>query len=130
MKIGRKVVDDIGGLESLDCVVVGFSGDVEDLDVLGAFSDLDGGGGGIPETSGAGRSRASVAFRLSCREKSLACHHSRNLSANIDVGRRNRKEERSCGYSDCGFKKPSRFEPGRERVGVLGLPCVIAAIAR
>lgn len=51
----------------------------------------------MPETTGAGRSSASVALRASCREKSLACHHSKNLSAKIDAGSRNRSDERSCG---------------------------------
>ena len=37
---------------------------------------------------GGGRSRPSAAFRDSCRAKSDACHHSRNLRAKIDVGRR------------------------------------------
>lgn len=48
------------------------------------FSD----GGVIPAATGAGRSRTSVALRASCREKSLACHHSRNLRAKIDAGRK------------------------------------------
>lgn len=132
VKIGSRLDDEIGGLESLDWVVASL-GDEEDLVGFSAFSSglaVDDGGGGIPETKGAGRSSASVAFRLSCREKSLACHHSRNLRANMEVGRRNRKDESSCGYSVCGLKKPKRFEPGRERAGVLGLPCVISAIAR
>lgn len=51
----------------------------------------------IPVTTGAGRSRVSVTLRANCREKSLACHHSRNLSANIDAGRKNRNDCRSCG---------------------------------
>lgn len=45
-------------------------------------------GGVIPAATGAGRSRTSVALRASWREKSLACHHSRNLRAKIEAGRK------------------------------------------
>ena len=38
--------------------------------------------------TGGGRSSPSVAFLESCLAKSDACHHSKNLSANIEVGRR------------------------------------------
>ena len=41
-----------------------------------------------PETTGGGRSRPSTAFLESCLAKSLACHHSKNFSANILVGSR------------------------------------------
>lgn len=37
---------------------------------------------------GGGRSRSSTVLRDSCLAKSEACHHSRNLRANIEVGRR------------------------------------------
>lgn len=37
---------------------------------------------------GGGRLRPSAVLRDSCRAKSEACHHSRNLRANIEVGRR------------------------------------------
>jgi len=52
-----------------------------------------------PEITGGGRSRLSAAFRDNCRAKSDACHHSRNLSAKMDVGRRMRREERRRGYT-------------------------------
>lgn len=45
-------------------------------------------GGVIPAATGAGRSRTSVALRASWREKSLACHHSRNLRAKMEAGRK------------------------------------------
>lgn len=44
--------------------------------------------GGRPEMRGGGKSRPSAALRDNCREKSEACHHSRNLSANIEAGSR------------------------------------------
>ena len=46
---------------------------------------------------GGGSSRLSAAFLESCRAKSEACHHSRNLRAKIEVGRRMRREDRSLG---------------------------------
>ena len=49
----------------------------------------------IPFVTGAGRSRTSVALRASWREKSLACHHSRNFRAKIDAGRKYRRDVRS-----------------------------------
>lgn len=45
-------------------------------------------GAGTPDTVGGGNSMPSAAFRESCLAKSLACHHSRNLSAKMDVGSR------------------------------------------
>ena len=41
-----------------------------------------------PETTGGGSSRPSAALRESWRAKSDACHHSRNFSAKMEVGRR------------------------------------------
>lgn len=52
----------------------------------------------MPDTIGGGSSSPSVAFRDSCLAKSEACHHSRNLSANMDVGRSNRKLDSKRGY--------------------------------
>ena len=46
---------------------------------------------------GGGRSRPSAALRESCRAKSEACHHSRNLSAKMEVGRRILRLERRRG---------------------------------
>lgn len=52
---------------------------------------------GSPEITGGGRSRPSAAFLESCRAKSEACHHSKNLRAKRDVGRRTLRLERSRG---------------------------------
>ena len=46
---------------------------------------------GIPDMIGGGRSNPSAAFRDNCLAKSEACHHSRNLRAKIEVGRRRRR---------------------------------------
>jgi len=43
-------------------------------------------GAGSPATTGGGNSNPSAALRESCRAKSEACHHSRNLRENIEVG--------------------------------------------
>ena len=43
---------------------------------------------GNPETTGGGKSNPSVAFFCSSRAKSELWYHSKNLSANIEVGRR------------------------------------------
>ena len=43
---------------------------------------------GKPAVTGGGRSSPSAAFFESWRAKSEACHHSRNLRANMEVGRR------------------------------------------
>lgn len=52
---------------------------------------------GSPEMIGGERSRPSAALRESWRAKSEACHHSRNLSAKMDVGRRILRLERRRG---------------------------------
>lgn len=65
--------------------------------VVGAEVDCKGDFWGRPETIGGGSSSPSIALRESWRAKSDACHHSRNLRANIDVGRRNLKLESKRG---------------------------------
>ena len=54
-------------------------------------------GYGRPDMMGGGRLRPSVAFRDSCLAKSEACHHSRNLRANMEVGSRIFKLEKRFG---------------------------------
>lgn len=75
---------------------------VGDLERLRGFAFPGLGGGccltGMPDTIGGGRSSPSAAFRDSCRAKSEACHHSRNLSANMEVGRRSRRLDSRRGY--------------------------------
>lgn len=53
--------------------------------------------GGRPETRGGGSSRPSAALRESWRAKSEACHHSKNFSAKIEVGRRTLRLRRRRG---------------------------------
>ena len=52
---------------------------------------------GSPAITGGGRSSPSAALRESCRAKSEACHHSKNLRAKIDVGSTSLKLERMRG---------------------------------
>ena len=59
--------------------------------VIGAFRL------GRPDIIGGGRSNPSAALRVSCRAKSEACHHSRNLRAKMEVGRRILRLERRRG---------------------------------
>lgn len=86
VRIGRRVVEDIGGSmrcgwSDRDDVGRAFSEDSPCFE--GCFAD-----GGNEGNIGGGRSMFSAAFLDSCRAKSEACHHSRNLSAKILVGRR------------------------------------------
>lgn len=89
----------------------------------------------MPDTIGGGRSSPSVAFRDNCLAKSEACHHSRNLRANMEVGRSNRRLDNKRGYTIetkvVGFQMlfawPGRF-PGRG-VGARGV-CSARAMAR
>ena len=83
-----------------------------------------------PEIIGGGSSRPSAAFRDSCLAKSDACHHSRNFSANIDVGSKNRREDRSLGPTTCVIVLALNmlFDwPGR--AAATGFGAVAAAIA-
>ena len=66
---------------------LGFSGS-DVLEASCSATALEFSGGGSPVITGGGSSRPSFAFRDSWRAKSDACHHSKNLSANIDVGNR------------------------------------------
>lgn len=125
VRIGRPEVDEIGG-EGLEGSG-GDAGDGEDLvaryGCCGAGEDretvfvgslgsrdwcwvflgaeLDDEGvfwTGMPDITGGGRSSPSAALRDNCLAKSEACHHSRNLRAKIEVGRRSRRLESNRGY--------------------------------
>ena len=68
------------------------------VSALGTLVGVDWGlGFGRPDMKGGGSSSPSVAFFDNCRAKSDACHHSRNLSANMEVGRRIFRLESSRG---------------------------------
>ena len=120
--IGSSDVEDIGGLDltGLEGTVdADVGGDIGSTDAGGeeretvlvvvdcrndeagafGFSELGKGGDleGRPVMIGGGRSRPSVAFLESCLAKSEACHHSRNLRANSEVGRRILRLDRSRG---------------------------------
>lgn len=86
VRMGRRVVEDIGGsirwgLSDKDDAGRAFSED------SACFDDCCFAEGGRDGSIGGGRSMFSAAFLDSCRAKSEACHHSRNLSAKILVGR-------------------------------------------
>ena len=117
VRIGRCVVDEMGGeglggeeavvglvkgdgaegwetgvkVEEASETVLGTEGVCATGEVLwvllgGRGPDLE--GVGSPDIMGGGRSSPSAAFRESCVAKSEACHHSRNLRAKMEVGRR------------------------------------------
>ena len=75
------------------------------------------GGFGRPEMIGGGRVSPSAAFRESCRAKSEACHHSRNLRAKMAVGRRIRRIENRWGRivgANVRGLNPDVGRPGRD----------------
>jgi len=94
VKIGRFVVAETGGFIfsfSSCSFSSSFAWSFSSPEVANVTPDfcavaVDGTGFGMPVIVGAGNSNPSAAFLLNCLAKSLACHHSRNLSAKIDVG--------------------------------------------
>lgn len=72
----------VGSSEDLSSGEVGdaVSGFDEDAGLEGVVAE------GVYEMIGGGSSNPSVAFLDNCLAKSLACHHSKNLSAKILVG--------------------------------------------
>lgn len=97
VKMGRFVVAETGGLDfclSSFTSVASLSRSFSSSVVANVTPDLEGvveaaaGVFGIPEMVGAGNSSPSAALRDSCLAKSDACHHSKNLRAKIEVGRR------------------------------------------
>lgn len=103
-------------------------GDGEEGDAAGFLA-----GSERPAMTGGGSSRPSAAFRDSWRAKSDACHHSRNLRAKIEVGRRMRRLDRSLGRRTVvnvrGFQMLLLW-PGREAgLPAAGFGFVTASIA-
>lgn len=128
VRMGRKEMLDIGGdtaLGRVEALGSSFSASSEPLvsesNVTPDFSlPTDGVGSGRPETIGGGSSSPSAAFRESWRAKSLACHHSRNFNAKMDVGSRIFRLDNILGYTECvSVRGLSRLAgaggaPGRE----------------
>ncbi len=98
VRMERRDLASMGGLRLAD--LGGFSGslpeDMVDI-VVGLLAGDDFCESGRPEMIGGGSSSPSAALRESWRAKSDACHHSRNLSAKMEVGRRIFKLESNRG---------------------------------
>lgn len=92
---GAAVVEGGAERETVFGTVLGGSAVVGLAEVLGR--GLEDVGRGSPEIIGGGSSSPSAALRESCRAKSEACHHSRNLRAKMEVGRRILRLERRRG---------------------------------
>ena len=111
-----------------------------DFEVWGVRSEVESDfsslveGGGRPDMIGGGRSRPSAAFRESCRAKSDACHHSRNLRAKMEVGSRILRLESNRGIIAVARVWGSKIEvrgPGRDpELGTEGGGWEAIAIAR
>lgn len=122
VKIGRDVIDDIGGVGR------GIVSSARDFSVLGERlgcleAAVAAAGRSMPDTTGGGRSSASLVLWNSSREKSLACHHSRNFKAKIDTGSRSLSDRRISGYIFRGAlqRKPRIFDPRNEEFMPLGV---------
>src|ERR1700753_1184942 len=94
--MGNSVVLAIGGV-ALRCTSFSLLMDFPSEPVTSIEGVLDSVGAGSPVTTGGGNSNPSAALRDSCRAKSDACHHSRNLRAKIDVGSSILSEDASFG---------------------------------
>src|ERR1700753_3584746 len=127
--MGNSVVLAIGGV-ALRCTSFSLLMDFPSEPVTSIEGVLDSVGAGSPVTTGGGNSNPSAALRDSCRAKSDACHHSRNLSAKIEVGRRIWSEDAILGPITCVTVRLLRIElfcPGL--AAVVGRGCVATAIA-
>ena len=93
VRMGRCDMLEMGGLKVAESwrIIDGFSG------VGLSLADFAECLLGRPEVVGGGSSRPSFARRESWRAKSELCHHSRNLSAKIEVGSRIFRLERRRG---------------------------------
>lgn len=119
----------IGGL-TLRCISFSFGGDFPSTLAILIEEVVDSFVFGSPVITGGGNSSPSAALRESCRAKSDACHHSRNLRAKIDVGSNILSEDASFGPATCvnvRLLKKELLWPGL--AAVVGRGCVATAIA-
>ena len=87
VRMGRCVMLEIGGPAMPESrLIADFSDWFFSLFSLVSLLLDDGRGTGRPDTIGGGSSRPSFDRRDSCRAKSELYHHSKNLSAKIEVG--------------------------------------------
>lgn len=133
-------MEEMGGLGRWGICVCGFGGLLVDwladvvaicaLVVAAIAAAVAAVGDIMPEVTGGGKSSASAALRASWCEKSLACHHSRNFRANMEVGRKIFSDPRRCGYMFCGLRKlnaPRGLALGASSFALGG--CVASSIA-
>lgn len=126
VKIGRSVVDEIGG--------DGFTlsgADFEDADFSASLMVFLGAAPRRPAIIGGGSSRPSAAFRDSCLAKSDACHHSRNFRAKMDVGSKNCNDPSSLGPTTCvNVRLLNMLLDCPGRAAAIAFGAVAAAMAR
>jgi hypothetical protein len=126
VRIGRSVVEDIGG--SIRGVLS------EDAVERGCFSSESTSfrlvAGGRDGNIGGGSSIFSAAFLDNCRAKSEACHHSKNLSANMLVGSSIFSELNSLGCTLLAMFLGEKIDPPSPgRAGPTFLGAVASSIA-
>lgn len=151
MRMGRRVWLEIGGVglgfgegkwavwggdravgreEESETVLGGWDEGLEAADGGMRFLESD----GRPDMMGGGRSRPSAALRESWRAKSEACHHSRNFSAKMEVGRRILRLARRRGRMAVAKVRGLKILEvwGRAARGLTdgGIGCDIRAMAR
>lgn len=110
VRIGSPVEAEMGGCGTFPESLAGFSSrrGFSSTAALCMSDDFLADAGG---RTGGGSSAVSAAFRLSCLAKSLWCHHSKNLRANILVGKSILRLLSSLEPINLGFSK-LRVSPG------------------
>lgn len=126
VRMGRSVIEEIGGF-----MVCAFSEDAVDGRCFSSDSaSFLFAAGGREGNIGGGRSMFSAAFLDNCRAKSEACHHSKNLSAKMLVGKRIFSELRSRGVTLRAIFLGEKIEPPSPgRAGPTFLGAVASSIA-
>src|SRR5690242_20457360 len=128
VRMGRREEAEMGGSGIVDLgVFSSVEGDLEVCFVAAAVAVADGGKEG---STGGGSSMFSAALRDSWRAKSEACHHSRNLRAKMEVGRRIfRLLSRRGWTARARLRGLNMLPPSPGRAGPRGLGAVRASMA-
>lgn len=132
VRMGSRVADDMGG-----SIRFALSADDEfgrfDPEFESLSSAFDAGFvfGRRFGSTGGGSSMFSAAFRDSCRAKSDACHHSRNLRANIEVGSSILRDDSKRGYTLLAMFLGVNIDPPSPGLAdpTPGFGCVASSIA-